>query len=85
MERGQGTQQPISAMERVLEICPGHLTAGQRQGIELLLTTSDRVVAWQGVAGAGKTYALAIGVQEAERNGYTVQAVLPPVRRVPKG
>ena len=77
MERGKGTQQPISTMERVLEICPGHLTAGQRQGIELLLTTSDRVIAWQGVAGAGKTYALAIGVQEAETNGYTVRCFAP--------
>ena len=77
MERGKGTQQPISSMERVLEICPGHLTAGQKQGIELLLTTSDRVIAWQGVAGAGKTYALAIGVQEAETNGYTVRCFAP--------
>ena len=34
----------------------GHmgLNDGQREAIELMLKTNDRIFAWQGVAGAGK-------------------------------
>jgi conjugative relaxase-like TrwC/TraI family protein len=53
------------------------LTAGQRQAIELSLTTHDRIVAWQGVAGAGKTYSLKLVAEQSEQNGYTVRGFAP--------
>ena len=34
------------------------LTSGQREAVQLAATTLDQFIAWQGVAGAGKTYAL---------------------------
>jgi ATP-dependent exoDNAse (exonuclease V) alpha subunit len=53
------------------------LTSGQYQGILLAATTRDRFVAWQGVAGAGKSYALNQFRQIAETQGYTVRGFAP--------
>lgn len=53
------------------------LTEGQRQGIQLAATTHDRFIAWQGVAGAGKSYALNQFRQIAEAQGYTVRGFAP--------
>jgi conjugative relaxase-like TrwC/TraI family protein len=53
------------------------LTQGQRQAIELSLTTHDQVIAWQGVAGSGKTYSLKLVAEQSERNGYIVQGLAP--------
>jgi hypothetical protein len=43
----------------------------------LAATTRDRVIAWQGVAGAGKSYALNQFRQIAESQGYTVRGFAP--------
>ncbi|MGP1385378.1 MAG: MobF family relaxase [Thainema sp.] len=53
------------------------LTAGQYEGIRLAATTCDRTIAWQGVAGAGKSYALNRFRQMAEAQGYTVRGLAP--------
>lgn len=53
------------------------LTQGQRQAIALATTTNDRFIAWQGVAGAGKTYALNEFRQIAAARGYTLKAFAP--------
>ncbi|WP_052049948.1 MobF family relaxase [Leptolyngbya sp. KIOST-1] len=53
------------------------LTEGQVQGVMLAATTRDRVIAWQGVAGAGKSYALNQFRQIAEAQGYTVRGFAP--------
>ena len=68
MRRGQGQSPPLMSAdmaanrldkidERLQE--SGHqLTRGQREAIALVATSPDRVLGWQGVAGAGKTTAL---------------------------
>ena len=41
------------------------------------MTSNDRVVAWQGVAGAGKTYSLKLVAQLATEKGYEVTGYAP--------
>ncbi|MBD2230819.1 MobF family relaxase [Phormidium tenue] len=53
------------------------LTEGQVQGVMLAATTRDRVIAWQGVAGAGKSYALNQFRQITESQSYTVRGFAP--------
>ncbi|MEM9155468.1 MAG: MobF family relaxase, partial [Cyanobacteria bacterium P01_F01_bin.33] len=53
------------------------LTEGQRAAIRLAAITRDRFIAWQGVAGAGKTTALRRVKQMAEATGSQVQGFAP--------
>ncbi|MEM6452219.1 MAG: MobF family relaxase [Cyanobacteria bacterium P01_D01_bin.105] len=59
MQAGQGQSEAITSPQ---EIEPSlekkSLTDEQQHAIALTLTTSDSVIAWQGSAGVGKTYAL---------------------------
>ena len=48
------------------------LTQGQKEAIQLILTTQDRFVAIQGIAGAGKTTALKEINRLCESNHYTL-------------
>ena len=63
MRSGQGQVQPLlspdSAAIQSIQADP-RLTQGQKEAIVLLLTSSDRVNAVQGIAGAGKTTALTV-------------------------
>jgi ATP-dependent exoDNAse (exonuclease V) alpha subunit len=45
--------------------------------LEVSLSNVDRFVAWQGVAGAGKTFAINILREEAEIRGWTVRGFAP--------
>jgi len=59
MQEGKGQVNPITTLETVESCLEGkNLTTGQRSAIALTATTNDQFIAWQGVAGAGKTYAL---------------------------
>lgn len=51
---GQGKLNPISHHEHLLSI-PSNLTQGQKDAISMALTSSDRFVSVQGLAGVGKT------------------------------
>ncbi len=53
------------------------LTHGQRGAIELSGGSCDRILAWQGVAGSGKTYSLKLLKDLAETKGYTIQGFAP--------
>jgi len=53
------------------------LNQGQRQAVIMSLTTTDRVVGWQGVAGAGKTFALKEVLALASASGYVVKGFAP--------
>jgi conjugative relaxase-like TrwC/TraI family protein len=59
-----------------------NLTTGQKEAIALTVTTTDQFIAWQGVAGAGKTYALN-GVKQLATAlndvapGYTIKGFAP--------
>ncbi len=56
------------------------LTEGQRNAVTLAATTSDQIIAWQGVAGAGKTYALSEFKKIAEAQGYTIKGFAPSAK-----
>jgi conjugative relaxase-like TrwC/TraI family protein len=78
----QGGQQQVNAIANatdIMELFNTHstLTNGQRQAIELSLTTHDRIIAWQGVAGAGKTYSLKLVAKQSEEQGYIVRGFAP--------
>ena len=77
MEVGKGSVSAIASSEDVEAIAPETLTTGQRQALELSATTHDQIIGWQGVAGAGKTYALNLYRQLAEANGYRVRGFAP--------
>jgi ATP-dependent exoDNAse (exonuclease V) alpha subunit len=57
----------------------GHmgLNKGQREAIDLMLTSEDRIFAWQGVAGAGKSFSLGAASKIAMDNGIIVKGFAP--------
>lgn len=79
MQKGQGRVEAIATPELIsqhLEQFPT-LTQGQRQAIERSATTQDQHIAWQGVAGAGKTLCLHLLTEIAQAQGYTVRGFAP--------
>ncbi|PSB24310.1 AAA family ATPase, partial [Chlorogloea sp. CCALA 695] len=59
MQQGKGLCSAITLAETIHNyLADKKLTSGQRSAIALTATTNDQFIAWQGVAGAGKTYAL---------------------------
>ena len=79
MESGQGIESAISDEPKVQQLLRQEqsLTAGQQQAIETTATTTDQFIAWQGVAGAGKTYSLKLVAQLATEQGYEVTGYAP--------
>jgi len=78
MQSGQRAVESIAQTE-VLEhyLTQTTLNQGQRASVMLALATTDRVVAWQGVAGAGKTYALKQVKELVVARGGNVKALAP--------
>ncbi|MEO0409439.1 MAG: MobF family relaxase, partial [Cyanobacteria bacterium P01_A01_bin.135] len=75
---GRGSVKAIASPNNVEAQLQGQgLTQGQHDGVLLAATTRDRFVAWQGVAGAGKSYALNQFRQIAESQGYAVRGFAP--------
>ncbi|MEL7227948.1 MAG: MobF family relaxase, partial [Cyanobacteria bacterium J06576_12] len=60
MKSGQGKENAISTSTDVLQLTADEqtLTTGQYKAILDTATSRDQFIAWQGVAGAGKTYSL---------------------------
>ena len=79
MESGQGQVNAISNDAQVWQLLRQELslTEGQRKAIEMTATTTDQFIAWQGVAGAGKTYSLKLVAQLAREQGYEVTGYAP--------
>jgi conjugative relaxase-like TrwC/TraI family protein len=78
MQQGKGGVIAIAHPEAVksyLENKP--LTVGQRQAVAVAATTVDRFVAWQGVAGAGKTFALKELKALAQVGGFNIKGFAP--------
>ncbi len=65
--RGQGTVQNVSYM-------PSALTTGQRDAVQLILQSEDRVVGVQGHAGTGKTTMLKELMQQAKNTEFIALA-----------
>lgn len=83
MQQGQGTVAALSTAEEVEEYLEQlanegrSLTVGQQRAIALSATSTDSVLAWQGVAGAGKTFALNHFKQIAEAKGFQLEGFAP--------
>ena len=79
MEGGKGQEKTIAPDEKIWQLLRQELslTEGQRQAIETTATTTDQFIAWQGVAGAGKTYSLKLVAQLAREQGYEVTGYAP--------
>jgi conjugative relaxase-like TrwC/TraI family protein len=77
MKQGQGRFAEIATIGQIVDRLPDSLTTGQRAALELGITTSDQIIAWQGVAGAGKTYALNLYREIATESGYNVRSFAP--------
>ncbi len=52
-------------------------TDGQKEALKKALTTKDQVMIWNGVAGSGKTFALADLKETASKKGYKVIGLAP--------
>jgi conjugative relaxase-like TrwC/TraI family protein len=53
------------------------LGAGQQRALTLALTSSDQMLAWQGLPGSGKTFVLQAFKQSAEAQGFAVRGFAP--------
>ena len=78
MQQGQGAVTEIASLTQVDDILTHtSLNPEQRLAVEISATTTDQIMAWQGVAGAGKTYALNALKELAQAQGVTVQGFAP--------
>jgi conjugative relaxase-like TrwC/TraI family protein len=74
MKLGQGELEPILDPHEIgRQMSRTDLTRGQREAVELVLSSRDRVVGIQGYAGTGKTTALSEVRKLAERSGFRVR------------
>ena len=79
MESGQGQEKAIAKPTDILQLTQDEttLTVGQYKAILDTATSRDQFMAWQGVAGAGKTYSLTLLTQLATEQGYAVTGYAP--------
>ncbi|MEL7332351.1 MAG: MobF family relaxase [Cyanobacteria bacterium J06560_2] len=79
MESGQNQVDAISKPTDVLQLTSNEttLTVGQYKAILDTAISRDQFMAWQGVAGAGKTYSLNLLTQLATEQGYDVTGYAP--------
>ncbi|MEM0980082.1 MAG: MobF family relaxase, partial [Cyanobacteria bacterium P01_H01_bin.58] len=78
MQEGQGRAAPLmSSWQAERLVNASNFNVGQRLAVQQTLTSFDPVIGWQGVAGAGKTYALSWIKQQAEQSGYQVKGLAP--------
>jgi conjugative relaxase-like TrwC/TraI family protein len=82
MHAGQQTLPALAsgATQYDIEHAYAHLSAHQRAAVHQILASQDQVLALEGVAGAGKTTALAAVRDGAERDGYLVEGFAPTSR-----
>jgi ATP-dependent exoDNAse (exonuclease V) alpha subunit len=81
---GRGKQEPIIKGEEVGGVIDGisskqriTLNNSQREAVEQLLTSRDRIFGLQGLAGTGKTTVLSVLRAAAEETGYEVRGFAP--------
>jgi conjugative relaxase-like TrwC/TraI family protein len=79
---GQGRAPQLMPVQQAIPLSEAspQLNRAQRNAIEGVLTSNDRIQGLQGVAGAGKTTTLASIRRGAEQNGYTVEGFAPTSR-----
>ncbi len=78
MQQGKGAVESIAPTAMVeAGLRETSLNAEQRRAVAIAATTPDQVMAWQGVAGAGKTYALNTLKELAQAQGFEVRGLAP--------
>nr|WP_242055035.1 MobF family relaxase [Nostoc flagelliforme] len=78
MQQGQGKVNVLAHPEFVdSHLEKTALNSGQRRAVLEAATTTDQFIAWQGVAGAGKTFALRELKAIAVESGYTIKGFAP--------
>ncbi|BAY42166.1 hypothetical protein NIES2111_65620 (plasmid) [Nostoc sp. NIES-2111] len=78
MQSGQGQVSPLAhpeVVENYLQTTT--LNSDQRRAVLTTATTTDQFTAWQGVAGAGKTFALKELKKIAAASGYAIKGFAP--------
>ena len=85
-EEGQNPDDPLVSPEtwRQIEEKHPHLSTSQRAAVEQILTSHDKIIGLEGVAGAGKTTSLAAVREAAEHEGYKVLGLAPTSRAAHK-
>jgi ATP-dependent exoDNAse (exonuclease V) alpha subunit len=86
MKMGQGNREVLAdgqVRQQTMERHP-HLSVSQRNAVEEVLTSRDRMMALEGVAGGGKTTSLAAVREAAVSAGYEVEGLAPTSRAAQK-
>ncbi len=86
MRRGQAQHGPLVSPEtwQSVQQNHAHLSTSQRAAVDQILTTQDKIIGLEGVAGAGKTTSLTAVREAAEREGYQVIGLAPTSRAAHK-
>ncbi|MEO0375487.1 MAG: MobF family relaxase, partial [Cyanobacteria bacterium P01_A01_bin.17] len=78
MQRGRGSVSKIANAAIVNDhLAQTSMNPEQQRAVEISATTTDQIMAWQGVAGAGKTYALNSLKELAQTQGLVVRGFAP--------
>jgi conjugative relaxase-like TrwC/TraI family protein len=82
MRESQNQLEPVLSRQNTISMTDAYaaLNSGQKSVIEDVLSSRDRIQGIQGVAGAGKTTALALIRTAAEAQGYQVEGLAPTSR-----
>jgi conjugative relaxase-like TrwC/TraI family protein len=82
MQKGQNTKEAILSKEQAQQGIKAYetrqgftLTQGQKDAVEHILTSKDKIIGIQGDAGTGKTTSLAAAREQLESKGYTVRGL----------
>jgi hypothetical protein len=86
MRAGQNRHEPMVSSETWPEVDGkhAHLSANQRAAVEQIVSSQDKIVGLEGVAGAGETTSLAAVREAAEQEGYEVRGLAPTPRAAHK-
>lgn len=86
MRAGQNWHEPMVGSEtwREVEQKHAHLSTSQRAAVEQIVSSQDKIMGLEGVAGAGKTTSLAAVREAAEQEGYKVRGLAPTSRAAHK-
>ena len=86
MRAGQNRHEPMVSSEtwREVEEKHVHLSTSQRAAVEQIVSSQDKIMGLEGVAGAGKTTSLAAVREAAEQEGYEVRGLAPTSRAAHK-
>ena len=84
-QRGYGDPMLVSPQVRIrTEDQHPELSASQRQAVDSILISREKIVGLDGVAGAGKTTALSVIREGAETEGFHVEGFAPTSRAAQK-